>query len=184
VFFRQFTVSILAGIAVASCSKGGASDPALKVSPGEVDPATISKEENGKHSLIGLWDFDVSGTRSATYEFKPDGTATITAVSDAGNKTTVTIKIDETYNLKGSQLDMMATHYVMSTDDASNKDEVEKQNEETNVAIKDVPHQSGPVTWQDNDHVTLDLTTAATSDSPAETKKVKLVRHGAESIGN
>ncbi len=109
-------------------------------------------------SLVGVWDFDSPEMKSATYEFRDDGSVIITAVAGTKDgKGTLTITIIGTYKLDGANISLQPKTGKETTDDAALQTDVDKTNEETLSQTASSPPQTGTLKWIDGDNAELDF---------------------------
>lgn len=145
--------------------------------PGNQHEGPLSKTSShpaNTHALLGLWDFESPEMKSATYEFKADGTVIITAVANTKDgKGTLTISISGTYSLVGSKITLQPKVGIETTDDPAMQADVDKTNQETLSQAGTSPPQTGTFKMIDKDNAELDIT------APDKTT-VKLHRHATQ----
>ncbi len=128
--------------------------------------------------LLDRWDMAPFSDRAIkTYEFRDDGSATITLIfpTSSGKGSTET-DITESYRLDGNNLVMRPIRVRVRTTDPAEKLNASDQEKSLDEKIQTTPAARGTVTWMDKDTVRFSLTTPSHDGQKEQQAEVVLKR--------
>jgi len=166
------------GNAVAGSQSHDTADNQTNESSPSSAKAPTNASDSKQGNLVGIWDFKVSATtKSATYEFKNDGTLEVNVVGPTPDgKGTFTLTIHQRYKLDGQNLTMTPIRFEMETDETSQQNAVKKQEKLKNDSIKRAKPVLALVVWNDPNDCSL-LVNEGAGDGPRAQRTVALTRH-------
>jgi hypothetical protein len=137
-----------------------------------------NNQDSGTKSIAGVWDFNAPNSTGATYEFGGDGSVKeVIATPDKDLHGTRTLSLSGTYNVNGSKITISMKNAAMETDDPNYRQQADQIVKRLNAAMQATPDSTGDITWKDNDHWTLVLTTPGYEGGPGSTETLNLARH-------